>query len=239
MKKIIIVAGILAGVAVAESQAKPMHTGFLVGANVGAMSVDGSLNRALNQTAFPGSGDSGTTIGKSNALIGLFLGYGWSPKPVGVHLGFELFGQLQNINMKREDNYGPAPGTNVLFTNKLRTTNTLGAAAKLGYLYKEALFYGKLGVTCAKWKFDFSDADTVPPFFAAASSNSNKTGFLVGVGMDYAIACHWALGAEYTYTAYSSIKLDGVSVPAPGNNIGSFTYKPKVNTFNLRLKYTF
>lgn len=230
MKKKILVAAALASIVGSQAQAAHNHTGFSIGANVGAMSVDGSIKRNLNQAAFPGGSDS-SNMGTSAPLIGLFLGYGWSPNPVGIHVGAELFGQLQNINLKREDGFPP----NILFTQKVRTTNTFGAAAKFGYLCKEALFYVKLGISSARWKFSFQDAAAAP--FTASTSNSRKTGFLAGLGIDYVIARHWALGAEYLYTAYGSVRLNGAG--APGVNIGSMTYKPRVNTFNLRLKFTF
>ena len=225
MKKKVIIAAALAGIVATQAQAAAPHTGFSVGANLGHTSVDGKLNRFVAAIGPNGSGDN-SNFGGRTPVVGLFLGYGWAPNPHGVYLGGELFGQYENINAKREDFI---PQTN--FSMQLRTTNTFGAAAKIGFICKDALFYAKVGIASTKWKLSFTDL-TPPPLTVA--TNSRKSGFLLGIGTDYAVARNWTLGGEYLYTTFGSLKL----AVASGLN-GTFSYKPKVSTFNLRLKYTF
>ena len=56
--------------------------------------------------------------------------------------------------------------------------------------------------------------------------------------MEYAIDNNWSIGGEYLRTIYEAVKL---KVPASRgeNNYATLNYKPNVNTFNARLKYTF
>jgi opacity protein-like surface antigen len=219
MKKKIIVAAALAGIVGSQSQAVAPHTGFSVGATLGVASVDGQLKRT---TAIPSTDNS--NFGARSPVGGLFLGYGWSPNPHGFYLGAEIFGQFENIKAKREDFIGdPAFG----FVTRLHTNNSFGAAAKVGFICKDALFFAKIGVASTKWKFEFTN----PTINQTATKNQRKAGVLFGLGGDYAIARNWTFGGEFLYAIYGTLKL------APTQ--ATLDYKPKVSTFNLRLKYTF
>lgn len=221
MKKKILVAAALAGIVGSQAQAVAPHTGFSIGANLGHTSVDGQLKRDFNTA--PASNDN-SNLGARSPVIGLFLGYGWSPNPHGFYLGSEIFGQYENVRAKREDLIGLAfPG----FTTRLNSTNSFGAAVKIGFVCKDALFFGKIGATSTKWKLRFAN----PGIPEDVSKNQRKTGLLLGIGGDYAIARNWTLGGEYLYAIYGTLKLLGTDAV--------INHKPKVNTFNLRLKYTF
>jgi opacity protein-like surface antigen len=222
MKKKIIVAAVLAGVIGSQTQAAAPHTGFSVGANLGYTSVDGKLKRDF-PTTIPASSDN-SNFGASSPVVGLFLGYGWAPNPHGFYLGGELFGQYENVKAKREDLIGLAFPS---FTTKINTNNSFGAAAKIGFICKDALFFGKIGAISTKWKFEFTN----PGVPETVSKNQRKTGLLLGIGGDYALARNWTLGGEFLYAIYGSLKL----LPTEF----SFSHKPKVSTFNLRLKYAF
>jgi opacity protein-like surface antigen len=227
MKKKIILATVLAGIFGNPTYAVPPHAGFFVGINPGITAVDGSLRRDLNQVAFPSGGDT-STIGKSTPHIGLFMGYAWAPQPTGINIGAEVFARLLSLSIDRQDNYGPALQN---FLLKFRSTNAFGATARLGYVCKESLLYVKLGVSSANWKATFQDALAVPAGFGTTSRNKNSTGVVAGLGIDHAIAARATIGVEYLFTYYNSIKF-----PA---NVGTFTFRPKVNVFNLRLKFAF
>lgn len=220
MKKKIIIAAALAVIVGTQAQAAAPHTGFSVGANLGYTSVDGQLKRT---TAIPTSDNS--NFGARSPVGGLFLGYGWSPNPHGFYLGAEVFGQYENVKAKREDLIGdPAFG----WTTKLNSNNSFGASAKVGFICKDALFFGKIGVVSTKWKLEFTNPTTPE----TVSKNQRKSGLLLGVGGDYAIARNWTLGGEFLYAIYGgSLKLSQQDI--------NMNYKPKVSTFNLRLKYAF
>lgn len=220
MKKRIIVAAALASLVGTHAQAVAPHTGFSVGANVGATDVDGKLNRTFS---IPASDNS--NLGARSPVVGLFLGYGWSPHSYGVYLGGEIFGQYENVRASRED-----LTPNLGWKTRLETNNTFGAVAKLGYVCKEALFYLKAGVASTKTRFNFTTVEI------NLNKSQRKTGFITGVGIDYAIAKNWALGAEYLYAIYGALKLAGTDA---GGTAITLSHKPKVSTFNLRLKYTF
>lgn len=229
MNKKILLAVVLAGTIGNQAHAAHTHSGFSIGATLGYANVTGSFNRSFVPTGAFATGGDTSNIGSSAPLFGAFLGYGWSPNPVGLYLGGEIFGQFQNLNPKLNNDNGSV--VDVRFATQIRTSNTFGAVGKIGYLCKEALFFLKIGLASAKWQFKFQDNGAAPNF-GTASTNSRKTGFVAGLGMDYAIAKNWAIGTEYTYTAYGAIKL-------PITTLGTFTYKPRVHAFNVRLKYTF
>lgn len=229
MSKKLLLAAVLAGTISQQAQAAAPHSGFSVGVNLGHTSVDGKLNRTFN--AAPTITDN-SNFGARSPIFGLFLGYGWAAGSPGIYLGGEVFGQVENVNAKREDFLGNPAVQNL--TTKLQSKNTLGAVAKIGYVCKEMVFFGKLGVATTRWKLDFANGIDAAQNL---SKNFRKTGFVMGLGMDYAIAKNWTVGGEYLYTMYGSLKL---AVPETAASVGAnFTYKPKVNTFNLRLKYTF
>lgn len=223
MKKKVLLAAVLASTMGYQAQATSPHTGFSVGANLGIASLDGKLNRDL--TPAGGTTDS-SNFGARSPVVGIFFGYGWAPNPTGLYLGGEVFGQYEKIKANRGENSNIA----VLFSTRLQTNNAFGAAAKIGYLCKDALLFLKAGVASTKFKFNFTNNTLAP--VESVSTSPRKTGFLVGLGMDYAIAKNWAVGGEFLYEVYGSLKLS-----QPGD--GTFTYKPKKATANLRLKYTF
>lgn len=226
MNKKVLLTVVLAGSLSYQAHAAAPHSGFSAGVNLGHTSVDGKLDRTFTAPVADNS-----NLGARSPILGLFLGYGWVASSPGAYLGGEIFGQVENIKAKREDFINLA---DFGLTTKLESKNTFGAAAKIGYVCKEMVFFGKIGVTTTKWKFNFENASQTAQ---NTSINSRKTGFLLGIGMDYAIAKNWTIGGEYIYTMYRSLKLN---IPATLlANAATFNYKPKVNTFNVRLKFTF
>src|ERR1043165_9109814 len=126
-KKVVLIA-VVAGTLGYQAQAASPHSGFSVGVNVGHTNVDGKLNRTFNNV--PPQADS-SNFGARSPVFGLFLGYGWAAGSPGIYLGGEIFGQVENVNAKRED-FIPV----LYLTTKLQSKNTLGAAAKIGYVCK-------------------------------------------------------------------------------------------------------
>ncbi len=229
MNKKALLVSVLAVAISHQTLASKQHSGFSVGLNLGQTSVDGKLSRAFNNPV--PIADSGSNFGDRSTVFGLFLGYGWLPNTSGLYLGGEVFGQIENLNATRNDR----SGLNLVDTTKLRSKNVLGAVAKLGYSCKEMLFFGKLGIATRKWDFKYESSASRQ----SGSINSRKTGFLIGLGMDYAISQNLAIGAEYIYTAYGSLKFSAPANAALGAGSVDINYKPKVSTINLRLKYTF
>ena len=121
MKKKILVAATLAGIVGGHTLAVAPHTGFSVGANLGVTDVDGKLNRTFSTPATDSS-----NLGARSPIVGLFLGYGWSPNSYGIYLGGEIFGQYENARASRED-VTPVLG----WKTRLETNNAFGAVAKL------------------------------------------------------------------------------------------------------------
>jgi len=181
------------------------HAGFYIGYNLGYTSINGKLTHDL--TISRRKQYASNEVGSNSSTVGIFLGYGWEPS-TNIYLGPEIFAQYENIKQNNQILNGET---------RIEANSSFGAAAKIGYLYKDALFFVKQGVVSMSNKPE--------------NISLRKTGFLMGIGLDYAINRNLAIGGEFIYENYKSIK-----VVTP---YGLITYEPKKSTTNIRLKYTF
>lgn len=191
--------------------AKSPHTGFSAGVNLGHENLHVKLNHDL--TGFGGEHTS-NILGTHSHVFGVFLGYGWSSKITGIYLGTEIFVQRENIKGENHEIQDTPNGIADIVT-KFQTKLSFGADAKIGYLLKDVLFFVKSGIVSVS-----NEAILVIP---------SKNGFLIGIGMDYAISQNWCVGGEFIYEIYNSVtQMHGILI-----------YTPRKYTSNIRLKYTF
>jgi len=88
------------------------------------------------------------------------------------------------------------------FKTKTRWENSY--RIRLGYVYRNWLFYGTAGV--ARINFAVT-TDLLPPNRSDAkaleeSENKTSTGETVGIGTEYALSRFWSVGLEYRYSIY-------------------------------------
>jgi opacity protein-like surface antigen len=123
-------------------------------------------------------------------------------------------------------------GTNTCWTRQ-RWLST--ATARLGYAFDPALFYLKGGA--AFTHLDFFKTAQIPSVLDE-SGGGNRTGWVVGAGMDYALANSWILRLEYDYLDFGSR-----SVPMTNIASGAFAkeviLRNKAHEVKIGLNYLF
>jgi len=83
---------------------------------------------------------------------------------------------------------------------------------RLGYAFDRVLVYGTGGFAYGGVEDKLSKAD---PLTGSVSDNNTATGYVVGGGLEYAVAPAWSVKAEYQYIdlGKDTLSLDAVVVP--------------------------
>ena len=149
-------------------------TGFYVGAHGG-----------YGWSRFSGDGDSRTAKGW---LAGVQAGYNYQ---IGQFvLGIE--GEYSFANVKLDE---------PLFAGTLTLKNDYfaTAAARIGYAFDRSLLYAKVGGAWTRDKWDANDGAG-----GTATATSNRTGWLLGAGFEYAVWENLSVKLEYNYIKFGT-----------------------------------
>src|ERR1700722_3274678 len=199
-------------------------TGFYIGGNLGGGWNRGNVVDSVfgvnftngNSTSFLGGGQVG-----GNYQIGAFV--------IGAEAAFDWFANNNNSGN------GTAVGPAILRVSANdRWVTTL--AARFGYAWDHALFYGKAG---GGWVGAGNFAVTnVGTGASVALSNSNtNTGWLGGAGVEYAFTQNWTAKLEYDYLALNNASF---TVTVPGVSADTFTNGGRnVQTLTAGVNYLF
>jgi outer membrane immunogenic protein len=129
------------------------------------------------------------------------LGFGSSPTSglIGGVVGYNY--QINQFVLGLEANGGGVLGGSQAVTNaaalnpysSLRTNNSYygDVRGRVGYAFDRALVYAAGGVA-------FGDVRTA--YLNGPTINSNRTGYTIGAGLDYAFTNNWIGRVEYRYT---------------------------------------
>lgn len=172
-------------------------TGFYVGANVGY-----GWARASN--------DAGASGSMNGVIGGGQIGYNWQMNNLvlGVEADFQGSGERASGTGTLT---APAPlgifGVNE--TDRVRYFGTV--RGRLGFAWDRTLLYVTGGYAYTNIGADVSA--TVGGVTTTASSNTTKSGYTVGAGLEYAFAGPWSVKAEYLYidTGNQAVTLLGVT----------------------------
>jgi opacity protein-like surface antigen len=123
-------------------------------------------------------------------------------------------------------------GTNSCWTRQ-RWLST--ATARLGYAFDPALFYLKGGA--AFTHLDFFKTAQIPSALDE-SGRQNRTGWVVGAGMDYALANSWILRLEYDYLDFGARSAPMANIPS-GAFAEDLIVRNKAHEVKLGLNYLF
>jgi outer membrane immunogenic protein len=153
-------------------------TGFYVGAHIGYGWADfegvdpvvGVLTDSFSATGFIYGGQIGFNYQMGSWVFGIE--------------GDFSFGDIKHS----EDILGIA-------TAEAKVDRIITAAARIGYAFDRTLLYAKLGGAWTQEKYNFS----LPLLGASASSTVDRTGWLIGVGLEYAFLGNWSAKIEYNY----------------------------------------
>ena len=169
-------------------------TGFYIGAHVGG--TWGTTEAEINSITVPGFALAGFTLPVTSQSFNGFIGggqigYNWQSGIVVVGAEAELSG----TNAK-----GTAPCLLVLSCESKQNWMAT-AAARFGLADGRSLYYVKGG---AAWSHNTYSANLNLILPLNTQVSDNRSGFLVGAGIEHAFAGGWSAKLEYDYIDYGS-----------------------------------
>jgi outer membrane immunogenic protein len=207
-------------------------SGFYIGANAGygwaRNQHDGLLPGGGFWTAKVGVART-QTIDPRGAVYGGQIGYNWQ----AANWVFGLEGQFNGADLKRTDISIFYPDTDRL-SSKIDSFATV--TARLGYAFNNWLPYIKGGYAAAHLEtknFDISND--------YLDHSTWRSGYVVGAGLEYALAANWILGVEYNYMDFGGKSFSGSDIGDDGLPFDreSFNDKLTLSTVTARLSYKF
>jgi outer membrane immunogenic protein len=231
MKKLLLAGAVLTalscGSALAADLRRPAYTppppvyswtGFYIGGNLGGAWANGNVNDSLfglsastNRSGFIGGGQLGVNYQFSNIVLGAEWDFDWT-----------------SLDATGNGRFVPGVGT-LQGSANTRWISTL--AARFGVVLNNGvLLYGKAG---GGW-VDNNASITNLTTGASISASNRNSGWVVGAGVEWAIAGNWSAKLEYDY-----LKLDNLTF-GPGPFLGNtFTTSRDIQMFKVGLNYRF
>lgn len=231
----------------ARAQSALMWTGFYVGGNAGAAWGTSHFNTvvdcsnpvntgyfcnntgagAANAAALDASGTGDITDTAFTGGVQGGFNYQWGSAVVGIETDFDSF----NLGGSRTANgifpvAGPIPpgalpaGTAYTITQSFDTDWLWTLRGRLGWLVQPNLLIyatGGWALTDLQVSFTYSDNNGAR---SSGSASSNKNGWTVGGGIEWAFNSHWTLRAEYLYLDFGKVTATG-NVPAVAQKAGA------------------
>jgi outer membrane immunogenic protein len=207
-------------------------TGFYIGGNLGGGWGRGNVVDSVfgvnftngNQASFLGGGQVG-----GNYQIGSFV--------IGAEADFDWFANNNNSGNGTAVPAGVVfPGGAVLRVSANDRWETT-IAARFGYAWDHALFYGKAG---GGWvgAGNFAVTNVGTGASLAVSNSNTNVGWLVGAGFEYAFTQNWTVKLEYDYLALNNANYN-VTLPVTGA-VDTFTNGGRnVQTVTVGVNYLF
>ncbi len=133
---------------------------------------------------------------------------------------------------------GRVPQADLFFGGKNLTSETKALASiagRIGYTWDRVLFYGKGGAAWSRDQYDLH----IPAFFGPANNFSSRTdrfGWTLGVGAEWAFANNWSAKVEYNHYDFGSRSLnltDAVGAIIPT------TVTQRIDTVKVGINYRF
>jgi outer membrane immunogenic protein len=119
--------------------------------------------------------------------------------------------------------YGETPSVSSPFDYTTHNKYDFSIAARMGFAYDRAYFYGKAGWVWGKFQMHenfLNCCDNNGNNFTELTDGSTMlNGLLLGVGMEYALTEHWTVKGEYNYLNYGS-----KMVTYTNNNLGTISF---------------
>jgi outer membrane immunogenic protein len=219
-------------------------TGFYIGANAGYFAGKDSTSIAADPVGWGAAGAANINlltpgfVNPNGFIGGGQIGYNWQVND--FLLGIEADASYRDQSTGRAFRGFTTVNLGDAFTTTTQARFLGTVRPRIGWAVDHALLYltGGLAVTNAKFSDSFGAfGNTV---VAAVSSDTTRTGWTVGVGIEYAFTNNWSAKAEYLYADFGSFTQ---SIPscvgcAVGSDI-SVTHKYTENIFRYGLNYKF
>jgi outer membrane immunogenic protein len=168
-------------------------TGFYVGANLGGAWGQRNLTDTLLGLTLSNINDKGAFIGGGQ----LGYNYQFGNAVLGIEADFD---GVATTNSPGTGVVGPAFGT-IQVTSNNRWITTL--AGRFGVTNDTWLFYGKAGGGWVGYD-NLTITNTVTGARITGFGNNTNNGWLVGAGIEWALAPNWSVKIEYDYLGLSS-----------------------------------
>lgn len=137
---------------------------------------------------------AGSSTGQAKGWLGGFqVGYNYQ---LGAFvLGAEGDFSFADVKWTEDDPFGNGNSNASLKSDYFATV-----AARVGYAFGRFLVYGKGGIAFTRDKYDISDGTG-----GTATGTFNRTGWMLGAGLEYAVWENWSVKAEYNYMHFAGI----------------------------------
>jgi outer membrane immunogenic protein len=166
----------------------------------GYFNAGGNVFQSLNQGGFVGGGQ---------------VGYDWQFNQWGV-IGVVADYQGANVTDSQSASITPPGGvtSTQLLSAKIDSLGTV--RGRLGATAYNVLFYGTGGLAYGHVESSIGFfAPSSPVFFSGTTTSQNKTGWVAGLGVSYALTQNWNVGVEWLHYDLGNSTVTGVTV-APG-----------------------
>jgi outer membrane immunogenic protein len=178
-------------------------TGLYVGGNVGWGWGEGvTTELAPGSTRFP-TGSVFNTNHSSGLLGGVQAGFNYQT-PYNLVVGVE--GEYTWTNMKGTDaTFSPVPAfTGFLVTNTTRINDIAALTGRIGYAAGNWLLYGKGGVALDQTSSSGVNTNPNGTLFDTFSNSADRSGWIVGAGIEWGFAPGWSAKIEYEHFDFGS-----------------------------------
>ena len=185
-------------------------TGFYAGAAVGSLNGEATPSvGTLSDIYFTPVLDAAQLdpmasheIDGQNISGSLFLGGDYQINSVV----FGLEATIMYASFSEEESFSDIYDTNTKpfsLSSTVETDWMMSLAPRIGYAYKNSLFYVMGGVALSKFSYNFSFKDLSGQI--QVDENEISWGWTVGAGYEYQISDGWGIKAEYAYYEFSDI----------------------------------
>lgn len=184
-------------------------------------SADGPL-AAFSTSTFPGSGTADGSL--AGGQIGYNLQFGsWVA-------GVEVSASWANIDGYAKCATNEASASSYACHSRIDTLVT--AAGRLGQSFGNFLVYGKGGFAWAKEKHDAYQSSGTVTF----TGNSDRTGYMLGTGIEYAITPAWSAKVDYEYVDLGD---KTVAMTDQAGNVSNILIGQQLHLVKFGLNYKF
>jgi outer membrane immunogenic protein len=204
---------VIAGTSAVAAPAGYNWTGVYAGVRAGLTAGDSNWSSIVvpsdTSQNLPGKFVTSNPVG---AIVGADVGYNYQMDQ--VVLGVE--GDLNFSSAKASQScFGSFGDFNASCRTKADWTGDV--AVRLGFTpVDRVLIYGKAGAAYAHANFDpANENEGGSPVAGYSSSESDRWGYVLGVGADVAITDKWTIGAEYNFQDFGSQRVNFSPVGTP------------------------
>jgi outer membrane immunogenic protein len=208
-------------------------TGFYVGAHVGA--GWGTKNFDYNDltTGAPFLWDSAVPI--NGALGGGQVGYNWQS-------GWTVFGIEADGSWADLTGHSICNTTTFFLNCSAKTSAIATLTGRLGGSIDRALIYVKGGVAWDRDRYTISNV-ALPPLATAFSSSlsDDRTGWTLGMGIEYAFVNNWSAKLEYDYMDFGTKRgnFPATSTAIGASNFTNWDLTQRIHTMKVGINYHF